>query len=281
MNTIQDQVILVTGSTDGIGKQTAYDLAKMGAIVLLHGRYLKRVEATRQEIYTATGNEQLECYVADFSSLAEVRGLAGMVQAKHRSLNVLVNNAGIGAGNLTKIQRAVGQDGYELRFTVNYLAPFLLTYLLLPHLRRATPARIVNVASLGQLSIDFEDIMLERHYDPMQAYCQSKLAIVMFTFDLAERLKGEGITVNCLNPGSRLNTKMVHEMFGQSRGSVHSGAEAIIHLTTSIELDGVTGKYFDQKQAAQAFQQAYNLEARRKLFQLSKRLCQLELLVGD
>jgi len=272
---IQNQVILVTGSTDGIGKRTAYELAKLGAKVLLHGRHLERVEATQQEIYAATGNKQLEGYVADFSSLLEVRRLADTVQAKHRRLDILVNNAGIGAGNLTETQRTVSQDGYELRFAVNYLASFLLTHLLLPCLCHAASRRIVNVASKGQLPIDFEDIMLERHYDPMQAYCQSKLAIVMFTFDLAKRLKDEGITVNCLNPGSRLNTKMVREMFGEYRGSVQSGADAIVHQATSIELDRVSGKYFDQKQEAQANQQAYKIEARRKLWQLSEALCKL------
>jgi len=272
---IQNQVILVTGSTDGIGKRTAYELAKLGAKVLLHGRHLERVEATQQEIYAATGNKQLEGYVADFSSLLEVRRLADTVQAKHRRLDILVNNAGIGAGNLTETQRTVSQDGYELRFAVNYLASFLLTHLLLPCLCHAASRRIVNVASKGQLPIDFEDIMLERHYDPMQAYCQSTLAIVMFTFDLAKRLKDEGITVNCLNPGSRLNTKMVREMFGEYRGSVQSGADAIVHQATSIELDRVSGKYFDQKQEAQANQQAYKIEARRKLWQLSEALCKL------
>ena len=139
MTAIQDQVILVTGSTDGIGKQTAHDLASMGATVLLHGRVQERAVSTLQEIYAATGNNQLEYYLADFSSLASVRRLAAEVQAKHNCLNVLINNAGIGAGNCKDRLRALSQDGYQLRFAVNYLAPFLLTHLLLPFCARRRP----------------------------------------------------------------------------------------------------------------------------------------------
>ncbi len=275
MTAIQDQVILVTGSTDGIGKQTAYDLASMGATVLLHGRVRERAVSTLQEIYAATGNNHLEYYLADFSSLTDVRRLAADVQAKHNCLNVLINNAGIGAGNCKDRLRVLSQDGYELRFAVNYLAPFLLTHLLLSCLRQTTPSRIVNVASLGQLPIDFDDVMLERHYDPIQAYCQSKLALVMFTFELALALKDEGILVNCLNPGSRLNTKMVREMFEQSWGSIQSGADVIVQVATSTELGEATGKYFDQIQEARANAQAYERQARRKLWQLSESLCQI------
>ena len=115
--------------------------------------------------------------------------------------------------------------------------------------------------------------MLEKCYDPMQAYCQSKLALVMFTFELALALKDEGITVNCLNPGSRLNTKMVREMFEQSWGNIHSGADVIVHVATSMELEGVTGKYFDQIQEASANEQAYEYQARQKLWQLTELLC--------
>ena len=275
MPATQNQHILITGSTDGIGKQTAQNLANTGATILLHGRSQARVNATLEEIQAATGNTQLEDYVADFASLAEVRRLAEEIQVKHPSLNLLINNAGIGAGNPTQRQREVSQDGYELRFAVNHLAPFLLTHLLLPCLRYAPFSRIVNVASLGQQPIDFKDVMLERLYDPMQAYCQSKLANIMFTFDLAEQLKDQGITVNCLNPGSRLNTKMVREMFGYPKGDVQSGADAIIYVATANELDHVTGKYFDQMREVQANAQAYDCQARRNLWQLSESLCKL------
>ena len=272
MATLEDQVILVTGSTDGIGKQTAYGLAQRGATVLLHGRSQEKGEATLWEIRDATGNDKLEYYLADFSSLAEVRHLADGVRANHHALDVLINNAGVGAGKRGEAKRELSQDGYELHFAANYLAPYLLTRLLLPALRRAAPSRIVNVASAAQNPIDFDDVMLERRYDGFGAYAQSKLALVMFTFDLAEELRGEDIAVNCLHPGSLLDTKMVREAFGRAMGDVQSGADAVIYLATSSEVEGVTGKYFDQKQEARAHEQAYDGKARNNLRQLSEKL---------
>jgi NAD(P)-dependent dehydrogenase (short-subunit alcohol dehydrogenase family) len=277
MKDIQEQVILVTGSTDGIGKQTALDLARMGATILLHGRDRVRAETTLDEIVTETGNERLEYYLADFSSLAEVRRLAETIQAKHSYLDVLINNAGIGAGKPTKKQRELSRDGYELRFAVNYLALFLLTNLLVPSLHQVATSRIVNVVSLQQ-AIDFNNLMLERNYDPVRAYGQSKLAATMFIFELAELIelvKDKGITVNCLHPGSRLDTKMVREWFGKPLGTINQGAEAIVYLATSPRLDGKTGKYFYQKQEQKAIAQAYDRQARQKLWQLSKEICNL------
>ncbi len=272
MKAIREQVILITGSTDGIGKQTALDLAKMGATILLHGRDRDRAETTLKKIFNATGNDRLEYYLADLSSLAEVKNLANTIQSKHGYLNILINNAGIGAGKPTNKQRELSRDGYELRFAVNYLALFLLTNLLLPCLHQAAASRIVNVVSLQQ-PIDFNNLMLDRNYDRVRAYCQSKLAAVMFTFELAEKLKKDDITVNCLHPGSRLDTKMVREWFGQPLGSVREGAEAIVYLATSSELNGITGKYFYQKQEEKAIAQAYDRESCQKLWQLSQKLC--------
>jgi NAD(P)-dependent dehydrogenase (short-subunit alcohol dehydrogenase family) len=272
MAAVEDQVVLVTGSTDGIGRRTAHDLARMGATVLLHGRSRERGEATLREIRDATGNDKLEYYLADFSSLAEVRSLADEVQANHDALDVLINNAGVGVGRRGETRRDLSQDGYELRFAVNHLAPYLLTRLLLPSLRRAAPSRIVNVASGAQSPINFDDVMLERNYDGLRAYSQSKLAMVMFTFDLAEELEGENITVNCLHPGSLVDTKMVRETFGRPMGDVQSGADAVIYLATSPKVEGVTGKYFDEKREARANGQAYDGEARKTLRQLSEKL---------
>lgn len=272
MKPIAQQTILVTGSTDGLGKQTALALVRQGATVLLHGRDQQRLETTRKAIQDETGNEHLESYLADFASLAEVRGLAETLQARHPRLDMLINNAGIGAGKRIEVRRELSRDGYELRFAVNYLAPFLLTHLLLPCMRHTPPARIINVSSVGQSPLDFSDVMLERRYDPMEAYSQSKLALVMFTFDLAEALKEEQITVNCLHPASLMNTKMVDESFGYTMSTVEEGLGAVMYLATSPALDNVSGTYFDQQREAQVHPQAYNLAARSQLRQISEHL---------
>jgi NAD(P)-dependent dehydrogenase (short-subunit alcohol dehydrogenase family) len=274
---VKNQVILVTGATDGLGKQVARDLAAQGATVLLHGRSREKGEATLQEIRDATGNQKLMYYNADFSSLDAVRGLAEQIQADQDRLDVLINNAGIGAGS-RPARRETSADGYELRFAVNYLAPFLLTYRLLPLLRRSAPTRIVNVASVGQQPIDFDDVMLEDGYDGLRAYRQSKLAQVMFTFDLAEELSESGITVNSLHPASLMNTKMVLETdyFGGPMSTVEEGAHAVEYLATSPELDAVTGEYFNGEHRARANAQAYDKEARRRLRMLSQELTRLK-----
>jgi NAD(P)-dependent dehydrogenase (short-subunit alcohol dehydrogenase family) len=274
MRPIADQVILLTGSTDGLGKATARHLAARGATVLLHGRDQGRGEATLREIGRATGNDRLRLYLADFSSLAQVRRLADEMQADNDRLDLLINNAGIGGTG----SRQQSHDGYELRFAVNYLAPFLLTNLLLPRLQRSAPARVVNVASVGQAPIDFDDLMLERHYDPLRAYRQSKLALIMFTFDLARRLHatGEsGVTLNALHPASLMPTKMVLEMFGSPMSTLEEGTEATLRLAISPELDGVTGRYFDQQRESRAHRQVYDPEARRRLWEISEHLCGL------
>lgn len=274
---VGNQVILVTGSTDGLGKHVAHDLAGRGAMVLLHGRSQEKGETTLEEIRDATGNQNLAYYNADFSSLDAVRRLAQEIQANRQRLDVLINNAGIGAGSRPD-RRELSTDGYELRFAVNYLAHYLLTHRLLPLLRRSAPARIVNVASVGQEPIDFDDVMLENKYNGLRAYRQSKLMQIMFTFDLAEELDGSGVTVNSLHPASLMDTNMVRESdyFGGPMSTVEQGARAVEYLATSPELEGVTGEYFSGQRRARADDQAYNREARRRLRILSQELAGLE-----
>jgi NAD(P)-dependent dehydrogenase (short-subunit alcohol dehydrogenase family) len=272
---VADKTVLITGSTDGVGKLVASRLAGAGLRVLLHGRNKEKGENVLHEIRDETGNDRLEYYQADFSSLDDVRRLADAVGAKHNRLELLINNAGIGFTTRGKVERETSHDGHELRFAVNYLAPFLLTYLLLPLIRRSAPARIVNVASAGQQRIDFSDVMLTRGYDGVRAYCQSKLALVMFTFDLAESLKGSGVTVNCLHPATLMNTKMVIESGVKPLSGVEEGAEAILHVATSPDLEGQTGIYFDGKRPDLAEIQAYDAEARGRLRALSLRLTKL------
>jgi NAD(P)-dependent dehydrogenase (short-subunit alcohol dehydrogenase family) len=259
-------VILVTGATDGLGRRVALELAGRGAAVLLHGRSEERLKAARQEIYEETSNENLGSYLADLSSLAEVRALAERVSSDHDRLDVLVNNAGV-----VSSERRESEDGFELTFTVNYLAHFLLTNLLLPLLRDS--ARIVNVASAGQSPIDFDDVMLERGYDSMRAYGQSKLAQIMFTFSLAERLRGTGVTANALHPASLMDTKMVRDTFGYTMSTVEEGTDATVRLAVSPELEGVTGRYFDGLREGRANRQARDAEARERLWNLSEELC--------
>lgn len=272
MRSVDEAVILVTGSTDGLGKSTARDLAAAGATVLLHGRDPERGEAAVHELCEETGNVRLHYYVADFSSLEEVHRLADEITDDHDRLDVLVNNAGIGAGRRGKTGRDSSRDGYELRFAVNYLAPFLLTRLLLPLVRRAAPSRIVNVASAGQSPISFDDVMLERGYDGMRAYAQSKLALIMFAFDLAEELEDTSVTANSLHPASLMATKMVFETFGSASSSVREGTDATVRLAISPGLEGVTGRYFDGQREARANKQAYDPEARDRLRRLSEEL---------
>jgi NAD(P)-dependent dehydrogenase (short-subunit alcohol dehydrogenase family) len=273
MNAYDGKVILITGATDGLGKKVALDLAAGGAAVLLHGRSQAKGESTLLEISKATGNQKLRYYNADLSSLDAVRKFADKVLADQSDLDVLINNAGVGAGS-RQAGRELSIDGYELHFAINYLAPFLFTQRLLPLLRQSAPARIVNVSSLGQYPIDFANVMLEHDYDGLRAYRQSKLAQILFTIDLAERLKGSGVTVNCLHPSSLMNTKMVldSDYLGAPMSTIEEGAHAVEYVAMSSELEGVSGEYFDRKKRAHADPQAYDPQARAQLWALSEKL---------
>jgi NAD(P)-dependent dehydrogenase (short-subunit alcohol dehydrogenase family) len=268
MKSINGMTILVTGSTDGIGKLTATILAEKGAHVLIHGRNMQKLTRVVNEIKLKSKNPEVEGYNADFNALTNVKKLATELLEKYPTLDVLLNNAGIGLTG----ERKVSQDGYELRFAVNYLAPFLLTNLLIPILKKTRSSRIINVASIGQHSLDFNDIMLEEHYDPRRAYRQSKLALIMFSFMLAEKLKDAKISVNALHPGTYLDTKMVREAGITPFGRAESGADAEVYLATSNDLEGVTGDFYDGKSRSRALDQAYNRQARMKLWNLSMEL---------
>lgn len=276
MEKLSEKVILITGSTDGLGKLVAQHLARQGATVLLHGRNEEKGKATLGEICKATESENLEYYNADFSSLSEVRSLSEKILHNHDRLNILINNAGIGGGPQGNARRELSKDGFELRFAVNYLAPFLLTYRLLTLLRSSAPSRVINVSSVGQAPINFDDIMMERNYDSFRAYRQSKLAQIMFTIDLAEELKGSGIIVNCLHPASLMNTKMVYEYFGSAMTAVEDGADALEYMAVSPETADMTGVYFDGKIPATANSQAYDPKAREQLRRLSMQLTGLD-----
>jgi NAD(P)-dependent dehydrogenase (short-subunit alcohol dehydrogenase family) len=268
---IDEQVVLVTGSTNGLGRAVARVLAARGATVLMHGRDAVRAEATLREIRSATGNEELSVYQADLASLDQVRSLGEQVLAEHERLDVLVNNAGVGFGP-RRARRELSADGVELRLAVNYLAPFLLTRLLEPLLVDSAPARIVNVASAGQAPIDFGDLMLEGGYDGVEAYRRSKLALVMLTLDLADELRDRGVTANSLHPGTFMPTGMVREAGINPVDSLETGVDATLRLIADPALESVTGKYFERRREARALPQAYDLEARRRLRELTGEL---------
>lgn len=270
---LHGKTVLITGSTDGVGRWVARRLATDGAHVLLHGRSQERGRAALEAIRAEGGSA--EFLPADLSSLAEVRRLAETVLARHDRLDVLINNAGIGAGT-DPTQRETSTDGHELRFAVDYLAGFLLTRLLLPVLRRSAPARIVNVSSAGQQEIDFDDVMLTRGYSGLRAYCQSKLAQILFTFDLAEELRGSGVTVTCLHPATHMDTTMVRQGGIQPTSTVEEGGEAILALAVSPGREGESGVYFSGQRRARPLVQAEDPAAREQLRRLSARLTGLE-----
>jgi NAD(P)-dependent dehydrogenase (short-subunit alcohol dehydrogenase family) len=255
--------VLVTGATDGLGRALATRLAGEGATVLAHARSEERGRQAIGELLDGPGDVRL--VVGDLASLAAVRSLADQVPDR---LDVLVNNAGIGLAG----PRAQSSDGYELRFAVNYLAGFLLASLLRDRLAAAAPARIVNVASLGQQAIDFDDVMLEDGYDGARAYCQSKLAQIMHAFDLAEELEGQGVTATALHPATFMATKMVTDAGVTPLSTVEEGLQATWRLVADPALEGVTSVFFNGTSEARADERAYDAGARRRLRELSERL---------
>jgi NAD(P)-dependent dehydrogenase (short-subunit alcohol dehydrogenase family) len=275
MRPISEQTILITGATDGLGRALATELAGAGATLLLHGRDEQRGADTLAAIRQATGNERLHWLRADLASLEEVRGLAGRVLEQTERLDVLVNNAGIGTNVPGGGERMQSRDGHELRFAVNYLSGYLLTRRLLGLLGASAPARVVNVSSAGQAPIDFDDVMLERRYSGVQAYCQSKLAQIMFTIDLAGELAGRGVSATCLHPATYMPTKMVLDGGIAPASTIEEGVEATLRLITDERLEGISGVYFNGLREAQPDRQALDPDARRQLRELSDRLCGL------
>jgi NAD(P)-dependent dehydrogenase (short-subunit alcohol dehydrogenase family) len=264
------KTVLVTGSTDGVGRYVAAKLAADGAKVLIHGRDRDRAKSLADAI-RRQGHGEAVFYQADLSSLAGARQLADAVLADHKRLDVLVSNAGIGS-RTQGAERRTSADGHELRFAVNYLSGFLLVHLLLPLLRASAPSRVVNVASLGQHPIDFDDVMLTKNYSGSRAYAQSKLAQIMFTIDLARELEGSGVTVNSLHPATYMNTTMVREGGITPISTVEQGGEAILHLVAGDDMAGTNGLFFNGMREAQANPQAYDDSARKRLRALSLEL---------
>jgi len=261
-------VALVTGSTDGLGRDVALRLGGAGYHVIIHGRNEERGRAVVEEIQSTEGSASL--IIADLASLANVRRLAETVLANYSRLDVLVNNAGIGRGP-DGATREESQDGHELRFAVNYLSHFYLTRALLPLLKESAPARIVSITSTQQNAIDFDDVMLERAaYEGARAYGQSKLAQIMMTMDLAAELEGTGVTANAVHPAVYMATSMVLNRGGTPMTTIDEGADPVLQVIMSPVAGN--GNYWRQATNARAQAQAYDMEARRRLHDLSMQL---------
>jgi len=258
------RIALVTGSTDGLGREVARRLAAEGAHVIVHGRNAERGKALVDEI-AASGKGSARFYRADFASLAEVRGLADAITRDYTRLDLLVNNAGI----VVRQGREVSRDGHELHFAVNYLAGYLLTYKLLPLIERGRSPRIVNVSSLSAAPIDFTDVMIAKDYSANRAYGQSKLSQVMFTIDLARALQPKGIVVQALHPATYMNTTMVTSAGLTPRSTVEEGTAAVMNaITTSAP----SGSYFVGQKIGTPHAQSADADARRQLREISTRL---------
>ncbi len=277
---LRDKVCLVTGANSGIGQATTLGLAKRGATVVMCCRNAERGQAARDEIARASGNESVDLLMADLASQAAVRRLADEFKVKYPRLHILINNAGL---NLS--QRSVTGDGIETTLAVNYLAPFLLTQLLLEPLALGAPARVVNLGTWIQPAIDLDDVMRERRYDPMEAYTQSKTAVVMFTYELARRLRGTGVTVNCVNPGlirtnlgrdsPRGALRLFLALMRPLMKSPDQGAQAVLFLATSAEVEGVSGKFFTGQRETPTSKESCDAVASERLWRMSEQLTRL------
>lgn len=261
-------VALVTGSTDGLGRELALRLGLSGHHVIVHGRNAERGRAVVEEIEARDGSASL--IIADLASMAQVRELAATVLRDYERLDVLVNNAGIGRG-ADGATREESQEGHELRFAVNYLSHFYLTRTLLPLLRESAPSRIVSITSTAQNAIDFDNVMLESGpYEGTRAYGQSKLAQIFMTMDLAEELQGTGVTANAVHPAVYMATSMVLNRGGTPMATIDEGADPVMQVITSPVAG--SGNYYRQATNARAQAQAYDMDARRRLRELSMQL---------
>jgi NAD(P)-dependent dehydrogenase (short-subunit alcohol dehydrogenase family) len=270
----EERTIFITGATDGLGRALAERLAADGARLVLHGRDAARLADVADRVAATRGARRPATVLADLADLDQVRRLADQVRRETDRLDVFVSNAGIGSGEPEGRERRTSADGYELRFAVNYLAGFLLTLELLPLLRQTgssvgTPARIINVASIGQAPLDFDDLMLERDYSGTRAYGQSKLAQIMSGFELVGRVPADEVTVNSLHPATYMPTKMVLRELGYSVDALDTGVMSTRRLVSDPALSAVTGRFFDRTNETRANPQAYVAAARTELWRRS------------
>ena len=271
--TMLGKIVLITGSTDGIGKETALELARRGARVILHGRNQLRCQQALDETMRKSGNRDLGCFEADLSTMASVRRLADDLCSKYEKLDVLINNAGVFMHD-----RVLTEDGCEMTFAVNHLAPFLLTHLLTKPLAASGRARIITVSSMAhqRARVEFDNLQGEKRFNGYDAYARSKLANILFAIELAERVRGIGAVSNTLHPGV-IATKLLRAGFSSTAGApLREGAATPLFLATAPELEGVTAKYFVKKLEESPSPAALDHELRKKLWDVSARLCGLQ-----
>lgn len=264
---MKDKVILITGSTDGIGKEAAIKLVEMGVHVIIHGRDQKKAEMIMKEIEKTTNLHNMSMVYADLASVDQIITMVDDIYKKFDRLDVLINNAGI-----YRPQRQLSHDGLEETFAVNYIAPYILTNRLVKLLKKTSSSRIVNVVSEVQSNqLDFNNLQFETAYTGVKAYARSKTCLVMFTYLLAEKLKKYNITVNCLHPGV-INTKVLDAAMGMVGAPVSVGADTLVHAATSSKLDGITGKFLDIKRIQPSKDITYDKELQEKLWQITEKL---------
>jgi len=264
---IRDKIVLITGSTDGIGKQTAVDLADMGAKVIVHGRNESKAKETIKEVFEITGNNKLDIIAADLSSLNQIREMADEIKNRFGKIDVLINNAGI-----FKTTQDLCEDGFEMTFAINHLSYFLLTNLMLDLIKNSEYKRIVNVASQAHgHDLDFDNLQGEKYYEGYDAYARSKLCNIMFSYALSRKLQGTGITANVLHPGV-ISTKLLHEGFGMGGAPIESGSKTSVYLASSEEVKNVSGKYFVNRMESNSSQISYNVEVQKQLWELSEKM---------
>jgi NAD(P)-dependent dehydrogenase (short-subunit alcohol dehydrogenase family) len=282
---LQNRITLITGANSGLGKATALQLAAMGATVVMVCRSRERGKAAQDEIITRSGNSTVDLLLADLSSQQSIRQLVQTFTAKYDRLHLLINNAGNSFN-----QRALTIDGIERSFATNHLAPFLLTNLLLDTLKGSVPARIINVGTRFNTTLQFNDLQYEkRRYNGLQAYAETKLGNIMFTYELARRLYGSGVTVNCVHPGvfkSNLGSNngeqepwflRVISWLGQRiLPDPERAAERVLYLAVSPEVEGVSGKYFGDKREIKSPAQTYDTQSTQRLWRISAQLTGLE-----
>ncbi|MGA4959896.1 SDR family NAD(P)-dependent oxidoreductase [Streptomyces lavendulocolor] len=274
------RTVLITGATQGLGRGLALDLAERGHTLLLHGRDRGRLETVAAEVERRAPGATVRTYLADLADLDQVHAMAARVRAAEPRLDGLVNNAVAGGGS-EPLRREFSRQGHELRFAVNHLAPYALVRDLLPLLTASAPARVVNVASIGQETVDFDDVMLEHGYEGLRAYCRSKLAMIMATFELAAELDGTGVTVNTLHPAHLMDTEGVRAYGLTPVVAVDEGVRPTVRLLLDPDLASVTGRYFDRFTDARAHDQAYDPEARARLMRLTDELLARDAVTGS